>query len=73
MNGGINGKRPLLEAAIEQEHWELAALCIMSGFVAAAKKLPPEGIEALIDLIVELDEPHSRHHRPRRGRRHGRS
>ena len=61
-----NGKRSLLDVAIEREDWELAALCLMWGVVEAARKYPQEALDALLD---ELEiEPRHRRGRPRRRR-----
>jgi len=67
-----NGSRSLLEVAIERGEWELAALCMLTGFMEAARKLPPEGAEALLELLSIEGEPRRGHRRRRgRGRRHG--
>jgi hypothetical protein len=68
------GRRPLLEVAIERGEWELAALCLLNGLLVAAQKLPPEGVDAPIDLLVIKEHPRARHCRERnKGRRHGRA
>ena len=65
------GQRSVLEVAIEHEHWELAALCLVDGFLTAARKLPPEGVEALIDLLAMQEPARPHRDRERRTRRHG--
>ena len=63
-----NGSQSLLDRAIEREDWELAALCLMLGVVEAAKNLPRETLDALLDeLALEDARPH-RVRRPRRRR-----
>jgi len=52
-----------LAIAIEQGEWELASLRLLLGIGAAAAKLPPETLTALIDLLSQAEAP------PRRGRR----
>jgi hypothetical protein len=44
-------KRSLLAVAIERENWELAALCLLYGFVRAVETLPPATVEALLELL----------------------
>jgi hypothetical protein len=67
-----NGKKSLLEQAIEREDWEVAALCLMLGVVEAANKLPQKTLDALLDEL-EIDigvKPHrGSRARKRRGRR----
>jgi hypothetical protein len=45
-----------LELAIERKDWELAALCLLLGFVEVASKLPPETLERLLDLLEVVDD-----------------
>lgn len=59
--------RSLLSVAIEQENWELAALCLLAGMAEAARLLPPDAVEALLDELG--DEPESPKPRRRRGGR----
>jgi len=61
-----NGSKSLLDAAIEREDWEVAALCLMLGVLEAARKTPRETLDALLDKLG-LEEP--RPHRVRRSRR----
>lgn len=55
----------LLSIAIERENWELAALCIVFAAVEQVQGLPPEGADALLELL----EIEGRRPIPRRGRR----
>ena len=61
--------RSLLAIAIEREHWELAALCIIADFFERLEKFPGSA-ESLIELMAEEGEQrrHSSRDR-RRGRR----
>jgi hypothetical protein len=45
--------RPLLEVAIQQENWEAAALCLLLGAVRAVRRIPPETLEEMIELLSE--------------------
>ncbi len=58
--------RPLLEVAIQQENWEAAALCLLLGAVRAARKIPPETLEEMIELLSEA--PRRRIRKRSRGR-----
>ena len=58
--------RSLLSVAIEREDWELAALCLLVGVARAARKLPPETLEEMIELLAEAP-PHRRRERRSRG------
>ena len=58
--------RPLLEVAIQQENWEAAALCLLLGAVRAARKIPPETLEEMIELLSEA--PRRRTRKRSRGR-----
>ena len=58
--------RPLLEVAIQQEDWEAAALCLLLGAVRAARKIPPETLEEMIELLSEA--PRRRARKRSRGR-----
>lgn len=60
--------RPLLEAAIQQENWEAAALCLLLGAVRAFHKIPPETLEEMIELLSEAPR-----HRTTRKRSRGRA
>lgn len=64
--------RGLLSAAIEQENWELAALCLLAGMTEAARLLPPDAVEALLEELAgepEGPKPRRHHGDRRRGRR----
>jgi hypothetical protein len=52
--------RPLLEVAIQQENWEAAALCLLLGAVRAARKIPPETLEEMIELLSEAPRRRTR-------------
>ncbi|HVP05536.1 MAG TPA: hypothetical protein VMT90_07675 [Dehalococcoidia bacterium] len=52
--------------AIERQEWEVAALVLLLGVTRAARLLPPETLEAMIDLLEE-SPPHRRRERRRRG------
>jgi hypothetical protein len=68
-----NGKRSLLDVAIEREDWELAALCLIAGVIKAAEGLPQETLEALLDeLEIEGEQPMRRSGRGTGRRRPGR-
>ena len=63
-----NGSKSLLARAIEEENWEVAALCLLLGVVQAAEKLPRETLDALLDELEMDDRPHrARPTRKRRG------
>jgi hypothetical protein len=65
-----NGSKSLLARAIEREDWEVVALCLLLGAVEAAKKLPSETLDALLDELALEPWPHRRSRgRKRRGRR----
>ena len=57
--------RSLLAAAIEREDWEAAALCLLLGVTRAARKLPPETVEEMIELLAEAPPPRKRQRRRR--------
>jgi hypothetical protein len=59
-------RRSVLAAAIEREDWEAAALCLLLGVARAARKLPPETLEEMIELLAETP-PHRQRERRRRG------
>ena len=69
----MNGRRSMLEVAIEQGNWELAALCLLNGVAEAVEKFPPEAIDELLDMLAGLDEPAPRrkHRKKDRRGRHG--
>jgi hypothetical protein len=55
-----------LEAAIEREDWEAAAYYLLLGVTRAARKLPPEALGEMIELLAE-EHPHVKRTRPKRG------
>jgi hypothetical protein len=59
--------RSLLAVAIERENWELAALCLIAGFLEVLQELPPDAAESLLEIMATEDEP--RRHRSRERRR----
>ncbi len=64
----------LLATAIERHEWELAALCLLLGITRAAASLPPDTVDALLEVLAEENsrgDPGRRRKRPggRRGRR----
>jgi hypothetical protein len=62
-----NGRKSLLALAIEREDWETAALCLLLGVAEAARKMPHETLDALIEEFDFEIEP--RRHQSRRGRK----
>ena len=65
----MKARRSILQAAIEREDWETAALCLALGVVRAARKLPPEALEEMIGQLSIEDERQHPHRRRRRDRR----
>lgn len=63
----MKARRSLLSVAIERADWEAAALCLLLGVAQAARKLPPETLDEMIELLAEAP-PHRSHERRRRGR-----
>lgn len=41
----------LLARAIQQERWELAALCLLLGLAKVLAQLPPDAIEGVLDVL----------------------
>lgn len=73
VDSGLNGRRSVLAVAIEQENWELAALCLLYGVVKAAEALPVDSVDELIELLaLEVDSPDDAGPHRRRGRYRGR-
>ncbi len=66
-----------LAVAIERKEWTLAALCLLLGVADAASRLPPETLDALLELLEEGRGPAACVERRRgiaaRGRRRARS
>jgi hypothetical protein len=56
--------RSLLAIAIERENWELAALCLIAGFLEVLEALPPDAAESLLEELAAEEPPRRR----RRGR-----
>jgi len=40
-----------LAIAIEQQQWEMAALCLLLGVTRAAAALPPDAVDGLLELL----------------------
>ncbi len=61
----------LLAVAMAQERWDVVALCLLFGVTRAAEALPPDAVDALIELLAaEPERPdHGREPRGRGGRR----
>ena len=55
--------RSLLAIAIERENWELAALCLIAGFLEVLQALPPDAAESLVEHMAA--EEGARRHRSR--------
>jgi hypothetical protein len=50
-------KGSALAIALERRDWSLAALCLLLGVAEVASRLPPETLEALLELLEEgLDD-----------------
>jgi hypothetical protein len=59
-----------LALAIERAEWEVAALYLLLGVTRAARALPPEAVEAMIELLAgDAERPRRRGHHERRERR----
>ncbi len=43
----------VLSVAVAMGRWDAVALCLALGVVAAASRLPPESLEALLALLEE--------------------
>jgi hypothetical protein len=52
--------RRALAAAIEREEWEVAALCLLLGVARAARTLPPDAVEALLEVLASGPAPRRR-------------
>ncbi len=57
----------LLAIAIAQERWDVAVLCLLLGVSRAAEALPPDAVDALIELLA-LEPERPGHGRVPRGR-----
>lgn len=40
-----------LTRAIEREDWDLAAWCLIWGFLSALSKVPPDAVIGLLDVV----------------------
>jgi hypothetical protein len=60
-------RQSLLALAIERKDWDAAAVVLLYGVMQAMKRMPPEAIEEMIELLSE--EPPRRAKRVRRGHR----
>ena len=59
-----------LALAIERSEWEVAALYLLLGVTRAARALPPEAVEAMIELLAgDAERPRRRGRDERHGRR----
>ena len=54
--GGIRGVGSYKVLAYQRKEWSLASLYLLLGVCEAAARLPPESLEALLDLISEPGE-----------------
>lgn len=59
----------ILDVAIERKDWEAAAVCLLLGVSRAARKLPPDAIDALLAELSSELEPEPRHRRRSRRER----
>jgi hypothetical protein len=55
-----------LTTAIERKDWELAALCLLLGVTRAAAGLPPDAIEAMVEVLSAEPLDTKRRHRPQK-------
>ena len=44
-----------LVVAIERRQWELVSLCLLVAVAEAAAALPPDAVEALLEVLVGLE------------------
>jgi hypothetical protein len=69
-----SGDRPMFDVAIEREHWDLAATCLLVSAAEALQDIPPDALDALLEEIegeVPMPAPAHRHsQRNPRGRAH---
>lgn len=54
-----------LQRAIERKDWDLAAHYLVLGMLKALEKLPPEAIEAMLELLAAEDAAHPHRRRDR--------
>ncbi|MBI4297843.1 MAG: hypothetical protein HY676_04860 [Chloroflexi bacterium] len=45
-----------LAKAIRQERWDLAALCLLQGFLHQVAELPPDTVHALLEILSEAED-----------------
>ena len=43
-----------LALALERKDWSIVVLCLLVGVTEAAAKLPPETLDALLEILVEV-------------------
>jgi hypothetical protein len=55
----------LLATAIERQDWEIAALLLFLGVTRAARKLPPDSIEQIVEALSETSLERQRTRRTR--------
>lgn len=55
----------LLAAAIERQDWDTTALLLFIGVTRAARKLPPDAIEQMIEALSETPPERQRARRTR--------
>jgi hypothetical protein len=55
-------EKSVLAIALERRDYPLAALCLLVGVVEAASRLPPETLEALLELLEDAG-PHDKRRR----------
>ncbi len=60
-----------LATAIERKEWELAALCLLLGVTRAAEALPPDAVEALLEVLQPEANGEPERRRPARRRQGG--
>jgi hypothetical protein len=62
-----------LTVALERKDWELAALCLLLGVTRAAAALPPDAIEAMVEVLsAEPASGGKRRHGPEKDASRGR-
>lgn len=53
--GGAGSGESALAVAICRENWEMAALCLLLGVSRAARALPEDAVEALLEILSSSD------------------
>jgi len=61
-----------LTVALERKDWELAALCLLLGVTRAAAALPPDAIEAMVEVLSAEPQGRKRRHGPEKDATRGR-